>query len=107
MADDEGPYSDRLCSRFHSLMTRVSNQRTVRPARCLVKGFPIEELDWSHNFRRSYDMGFTEDVEDKAIVLSYVLGFSDLSLRERYDVPSTAFFCFCGVVADRCALYGP
>ena len=52
-------------------------------------------------------MGFTEDVEDKAIVLSYVLGFSDLSLRERYDVPSTAFFCFCGVVADRCALYGP
>lgn len=55
-----------------------------QPAICPVKGYLIEKLDDSYNFRRGFALRFVEDVEDKTHILPWLLASKvDLNRRKR------------------------
>lgn len=65
------------------------------PALCPVKGFLIEHLDDSLNFRRGFSLRFASDVEDKTHLLPWLLATRiDLNSRPRrvyLDLGANAF----------------
>jgi len=56
---------------------------SIRPAKCKVNGYFVEELDFENNFRRGWALGYTLNVEDRRMLVPYFLGFQDRSLNRR------------------------
>lgn len=83
------PPEDDLCKTINPGHQTCSNawdngvKIMNRPSSCLVKGFPIEELDPEVNFRRSFEYGFSHDVEDRQHLKYYLRAAQDLTLQSR------------------------
>lgn len=63
----------------------------LKPAKCTVKGFAIEELDPVTNFRRPFSLGFINFVEDRSHVPQFMLASQDLSLQNRSGFKNSTF----------------